>query len=269
MRPRTLIALLGLALLAAAPVAADPVRHASNPRFDELMNWCASSEPVSTAKCLSYVAGVVDGQVAADAVLERPRLCYHTDQQRPALLGAVVAKLQERYSVPPSAAKLQNSPAAVVVVATLEEDFTCPLRAAAKFEVRGARSQPGAGLAEMHVRATNAKIYMASEALLTNEHLQKADVQNGPYGPQVLIRLTSEGFRLFRAWSGLNVGQPMAILVDNDLVAAPVIGGAVHEPHTRGLVIAGGFTRELAESLAHLINLTRLVSVRSQQQPAR
>jgi hypothetical protein len=36
-----------------------------------------------------------------------------------------------------------------------------------------------------------------------------------------------------------------------------------------GLVIAGGFTRELAESLAHLINLTRLVSDRSQPPPAR
>ena len=65
------------------------------------------------------------------------------------MLCAVGAQLKERYSASALAAELRASPAAVVVLATLEENFTCAMLAAAKFEVRGARSQSYAGLAEM------------------------------------------------------------------------------------------------------------------------
>ena len=257
MRRCTLIALFTLSLLKpASTLAADPAMFAGNPSFDELMNWCTSAEERKTTHCAGYVAGVIAGRVASDAAFGRPGLCYHANQQRPAMLDAVIATLKERYNVPASAGALRRAPAAGVVVATLEEHFTCAMRAAARFEVRAAHVQPQAGLAEMHTDY-GVNIYVASEALLTNEHLRHAEVQNGPAESKVFVTLTKEGSRLLRSWTAVNVGHPIAILIDGDLIAAPVIREAVGEP---GVLISGRFTRDYAESLARLINITRPVS---------
>jgi hypothetical protein len=257
MRRCTLIALFTLVLLKSTSIlAANPALLASNPSFDELMNWCTSDEEHETAHCESYVAGVIAGRAANDVTFGRPGLCYHANQQQPAMLDAVIEALKERYGAPVSAGTLRHAPAAGVVLATLEERFTCAMRAAARFEVRGARVQPQSGLAEIHVSG-GATIYVASDALLTNEHLRQAEVRNGPDGPQVMVALTREGSRLLRSWAAVNIGQPIAILIDGDLVAAPVIREAIGEP---GVLISGRFTSDYAESLARLINITRLVS---------
>jgi hypothetical protein len=254
---RTLVVLLGSVTLWPASALASDQALRNDPRFSDLMAWCRSGEQLMTANCVSYIHGVIGGRAALESDCRKAPLCY---RDRHKLLDTVVTALNQLYDTGTSA-NLHDAPAAVVIQAVLDQDFSCAMRAAAKFEVRGARFGPQAGLTETRMPVTGGKIFVASEALLTNQHLRGAEVHDAHDGAQVLIRLTNEGSRLFRAWSALNVGQPVAIFVDGDLVAVPLLRDAAMEGGLPGMLLAGRNTRDHAEKLARLINVTRLAPV--------
>lgn len=91
---------------------------------------------------------------------------------------------------------------------------------------------------------------------LTGADLKKAQVTfgtaaGGRSGPQVTVEFTEEGARKFAEITRRNVGKPLPIFLDDQLVSAPnveqeIIGGSA--------VITGQFTSEEAKSLSIQLN---------------
>lgn len=88
---------------------------------------------------------------------------------------------------------------------------------------------------------------------LTGKDLKKSEVVFDPNTgkPQVSLEFNSEGAKLFEELTKRNVGKPLAIFLDNQVVSAP----RVNEPITGGnAVIQGEFTLEEANRLAIQLN---------------
>lgn len=69
-------------------------------------------------------------------------------------------------------------------------------------------------------------------------------------GWAVQIRLSEEDTTLFGAWTAEHVGERLAIVVDGEVVTAPVIQSAIPGGSVQ---IVGGFTRDEARELAKSI----------------
>lgn len=88
---------------------------------------------------------------------------------------------------------------------------------------------------------------------LTGAYLSEASVSfdQNVGKPVVAISFTKEGGELFAALTKANVGKPLAIFLDNEIVSAPI----VQEEITGGsAVISGNFTLDEAKKLAVQLN---------------
>ncbi len=88
---------------------------------------------------------------------------------------------------------------------------------------------------------------------LTGEHIKKASVtfdsQTGK--PQVALSFNKKGAELFALVTKKNIGKPVAIVVDNFIISAPVVQQEIIEGNA---VISGNFTTDEAKKLAISIN---------------
>lgn len=88
---------------------------------------------------------------------------------------------------------------------------------------------------------------------LTGKDLQKAQVvygsQNGT--PQVQLNFSSQGSKYFADITERNVGKPVAIVLDNVVISAPVVQQAILAGNA---VISGNFTLEQSKNLAIQLN---------------
>lgn len=88
---------------------------------------------------------------------------------------------------------------------------------------------------------------------LTGKDLKKAtvvfDKQNGK--PQVQIDFTSQGSKYFAEITRKNVGKVVAIVLDNEVVSAPVVQTEILNGNA---VISGTFTPDVAKNLAIALN---------------
>lgn len=88
---------------------------------------------------------------------------------------------------------------------------------------------------------------------LTGKHIKKAtvtfDQQNGQ--PQVALSFSDEGSKLFAEVTKRNVGKPVAIVIDNSLISAPIVQQEIVDGNA---VITGSFTTDEAKKLAIAIN---------------
>lgn len=84
--------------------------------------------------------------------------------------------------------------------------------------------------------------------VMTGSGLDDAQAQIQPNGTrwEVAFSLNSEGNELFGNHTGNNIGQRMAIVLDGEVLSAPVINGRI----TGQGVISGTFTSDEAKSLA-------------------
>lgn len=113
-------------------------------------------------------------------------------------------------------------------------------------------------LATSSAEATNSAlidILSSKPTGLTGADLKKAQVTFGTgktsTGPQVAVEFTPEGSQKFADITKRNIGKPLAIFLDGQLLSAPIvqqeiIGGTA--------VISGNFTTEQAKSLAVELN---------------
>lgn len=88
--------------------------------------------------------------------------------------------------------------------------------------------------------------------LVTGKNLKEAQARMTKDGQtaEVMIEFDKEGAKLFADATMANVGQPIAIVLDNEIVSAP----NVNEPITTGsAVITGNFTAKEAQDLAVLL----------------
>lgn len=88
---------------------------------------------------------------------------------------------------------------------------------------------------------------------LTGRYLKSAQVVTDPNTrqPQIAINFDSTGAELFGKITGRNIGNPLAIFVDNALISKPVVQSKITGGNA---VISGSFTFEEARDLANLLN---------------
>ncbi len=88
---------------------------------------------------------------------------------------------------------------------------------------------------------------------LSGKHIKKAsvDFDNQTGKPVVALEFTSEGAQIFADVTARNINKPVAIVVDNFIISAPMVKQAISEGHA---VIQGEFGIEEAKKLAISIN---------------
>jgi hypothetical protein len=119
--------------------------------------------------------------------------------------------------------------------------------AAVRFEVRLAEESPGPGLREVKVMGTDRSIYLHEEVVVSNGDIARAQILTGNQPSQfsVGVEFTEEGARKMRAATEKHIGKLVAILIDDEVVIAPVLRAAIGE----SAVITGNYTREQAERI--------------------
>lgn len=88
---------------------------------------------------------------------------------------------------------------------------------------------------------------------LTGKDLKKAQVVFGSQDgtPQVALTFSGEGAKMFGEITQKNVGKPVAIVLDNAVISAPIVQQAIL---TGDAVISGNFTADTAKNLSIQLN---------------
>ncbi len=100
---------------------------------------------------------------------------------------------------------------------------------------------------------TSAQITGFEQTDLTGKDLEKAQVSfdQNTSAPQIAIKFTAEGATKFEEITAKNVGQPLAIFLDDQVVSAPRVNEAISGGQA---VITGQFSLEEAKNLAIQLN---------------
>ncbi|MEK7593107.1 MAG: protein translocase subunit SecD [Patescibacteria group bacterium] len=100
---------------------------------------------------------------------------------------------------------------------------------------------------------------------LTGKYLAKAQIITNELGqPQVALNFNDEGKKLFEEITGKNIGKPLAIFLDNNLISSP----RVNEKIIGGNAVITGLNVDEATALVNLLNAGALpapVNLVSQQ----
>jgi hypothetical protein len=127
------------------------------------------------------------------------------------------------------------------------------VQAAVRFEVRLAEDKPTPGLREAKVSDSGRSVYLRDEIIVTNSDISAVRVIAGGGLSQyysVGVEFTSSGAEKMRAATENHIGKLAAILLDGEVVMAPVI----RSPIGSSAVITGKFTRAQAEKIAKEIS---------------
>jgi hypothetical protein len=132
--------------------------------------------------------------------------------------------------------------------------FVGDLQAAAvRFEVRLAEDRPAPGLREVKVSGSNRSIYLHYEVIVSNSDIAVARVipGRGPSEYSVGIEFKASGAEKMRAATGNHIGKLLAILLDGQVVMAPVL----RTPIGASARITDNFTRAQAEKIVNGIEI--------------
>ena len=119
--------------------------------------------------------------------------------------------------------------------------------AAVRFEVRLAEPQQAAGLREARIAGSNQVVYLHHEIIVSNGDISQSRVVQGdsPSRFGVVVEFKAEGAEKMRLATGNHVGRPLAILIDGDVVTAPVLRSSI----SRLAVISGDYTKAEADKI--------------------
>lgn len=84
---------------------------------------------------------------------------------------------------------------------------------------------------------------------LTGQYLKRAEMQfdQTTYQPYISLDFNNEGAQIFEDLTGRNIGKPLAIYIDNQLISSPVVQEKISGGKAQ---ITGNFTVEEAKALA-------------------
>ena len=137
--------------------------------------------------------------------------------------------------------------AALIVIGLLVDSNRATVQAAVRFEVRLAETQPVAGLIVARVVDSGRTIFLHSEMIVTNDDIaQSWVVQDGPDRFGISVELLEAGAKRMRQATAAHLNRPVAILIDGEVVAAPVVRAVI----SNSAMISGEFTRAEAERIA-------------------
>lgn len=118
-------------------------------------------------------------------------------------------------------------------------------------EIRVAEEAPDDGLQRVPAPILGHDLFLHPDAALTAAHIDSATVVRRKGRFLVGLQLTAEGSVLMAETTAASVGKRIAILVDGEVVSAPICRAAI----TGGrAVIDGGFTEEQAAGIADGLN---------------
>ena len=118
--------------------------------------------------------------------------------------------------------------------------------AAVRFEVRLAEDAPTPGL-RAAITASGRSIYLHEDIVVGNSDIARAEVLPGRGHSQFVVgvHFTTEGAQKMRAATQNHIGKPVAILIDDEVVMAPILRSAISE----SAEITGDYTREQAQRI--------------------
>jgi hypothetical protein len=179
------------------------------------------------------------------------------EEERDRLRQTVVAAASD--AVAPSRGPLRTRKAAIVAVSVavvalaavglqIWSEGGATLQAAVRFEVRLAEERPTPGLVFTPLPGSNRVIYLHHEIVVTNGDISQTRVLagNAPAQFWVGVDFSQAGAQKIRRATANHIGRPVAILIDGEVVAVPVLRAPISE----SAVISGGFTRAEAERIA-------------------
>lgn len=183
-------------------------------------------------------------------VHEVPRLDAERDRMRQAILAAArndrpIGGMRSRLRLlGPVAAALIGF---AVVGYQIWVNGTTPVFAAVRFDVRLAEEQPMPGLVVAQLADSGRVIYLHPEIVASNDDIAQAwVVQDGPDRFGVSVRFLPTGAERMKQATTRHLGRPMAVLIDDAVVMAPVL----RSPIADSAVISGHFTQAQAERIA-------------------
>ena len=119
-------------------------------------------------------------------------------------------------------------------------------------EFRLAQTEPGAGLVEFVLPGSGETYYLHGDAAIGNADVATASVIQHGDRPAVDLLLTQEGAVRFAEFTKANLKRRVGILVDGELVSAPIINA----PITGGrAMVIGDFSEEEALRIARGLRL--------------
>jgi hypothetical protein len=174
------------------------------------------------------------------------------DAQRSAVLAAASGGQGRAEAIPRLRATFFVVVASIVIVALfLGERVWSPLvlgvHAAVRFEVRLAEDHPAAGLREAKVSGTGRSIYLHDEDIVTNGDIAAARVIRVGNAYSVGVEFNAPGAEKMREATGKHIGRPVAILLDGQVIMAPVL----RSPIETSAEITGNFTKAEAEKVVN------------------
>lgn len=121
------------------------------------------------------------------------------------------------------------------------------LHAAVRFEVRLAEDRRQPDLREARITGTGRPIYLHEPVIVTNADIAGSTLmaENAPSRFGVVVQFTPAGSRKMREATAGHVGKPVAILIDGEVVSAPIVRGPIGE----SAVVSGAYTRADAERI--------------------
>ncbi len=109
--------------------------------------------------------------------------------------------------------------------------------------------EPSAELTEYTICGSEKKVYLRNQSVLTNKHIASAKVTKSQYSsyPQIELVFSKEGKAIFAKVTRENIKKALAIIVDGDVITAPVIQDVILGGNS---IISGHFTKEEANRVA-------------------
>lgn len=139
--------------------------------------------------------------------------------------------------------------AIVAVASQVWSHGAANLPAAVRFEVRLAEGSPSAGLRETRISGSDRVVYVHQEIILTNSDIAQSQIiqGDGPLGFGISVEFNAAGTQKMRRATVNHIDKPIALLIDGDVVAAPVL----RAPISTSATISGDFTRAEAERIVN------------------
>ena len=179
------------------------------------------------------------------------------ERQRQATLEAGSAAQFPSHARPQSRSTSFVAVAVIVILTSIlgsrtHSPFVSDLQAAVRFEVKLAESKPGPGLREVK-RSGSEPVYIHQEAVVTNSDIASAQVLPGAVSGQYAVRVEfyASGAAKMRAATAGHIGRPVAILIDGEVVMAPVL----RTPISASTVVTGNFTKAEADRIVNGVML--------------
>ena len=129
--------------------------------------------------------------------------------------------------------------------------FNSNLQAAIRFEVRMAESGPAPGLQKAKVADSDRYVYLHNEVIVSNNDIASVQVveAGGPSQYGISVKLNAAGADKMRQATEAHIGKPLAILLDGQVMMAPVVRDAVGG----SAMLTGHYTKPEAQRVADRI----------------